>query len=251
MDVKLPEPRQDWLARQLAAGGPVVASEVAAALGVSVDTIRRDIIALEAAGHARRVRGGAVPVKGPDAPMAAKIAGRARPSAALVAAVLMRVEGAKTLLIDGGSTALALAEALPVTPDLLVMTPSPWVAVACNERGIAVHLIGGALPPGGAVATGAESEMALAGLAAEVAVIGACGLDADHGLSADSDGEARLKRAMAASCELVLVPVSAEKLRLRARFRALEPQEIDVVVTDAGSADTAGYEDRGIEVIHV
>ncbi|MCB1358589.1 MAG: DeoR/GlpR transcriptional regulator, partial [Maritimibacter sp.] len=131
-----------------------------------------------------------------------------------------------------------------------VMTPSPWVAVACNGRGIAVHLIGGALPPGGAAATGAESALTLSRLAAEVTVLGACGLDAEHGLSADSDGEARLKRAMAAAGDVVVVPVSAQKLGLRARFRALEPQEIDVVVTDAGAEVTAGYAERGIEVVH-
>ena len=250
MDLNIPETRQDWLARQLAGGAPVVAGDVARELGVSVDTIRRDIIALEAAGQARRVRGGAVPVKAPDAPMGAKIARGAGPSEALVAATLARIGAAKTLLIDGGATARALAQALAPDPELLVMTPSPWVAVACNARGIEVYLIGGHLAPGGGVATGAEAESGLGGLAAEVAVLGVCGLDPVFGLSADHDSEARLKRAMAAAVAEVIVPVGAAKLGLRARYRALAPEEIDAVVTDAGAGAMRGFGDTGIEVIH-
>lgn len=249
MELNTPEQRQERLRRRLTRGTPVAAGAVAREMGVSVDTIRRDIIALEAAGAARRVRGGAVPVKAPDAAMAEKLAGGAVPQA-LVAAVLARTGAARTLLIDGGATALAVARGLPPRPDLLVMTPSPWVAVACNARGIAVFVIGGQLAPAGGMATGAETETGLCGLAAEVAVLGACGLDPGFGLSADHDGEARLKRAMAAAAGEVIVPVAADKLGRRARFRALGCDAIDVVVTDAEAAQTRGYTEAGIEVIH-
>lgn len=250
MELNTPEQRQDRLRRRLTRGTPVAAGAVAREMGVSIDTIRRDIIALEAAGAARRVRGGAVPVKAPDGPMAEKIAGAAVPPG-LVDAVLTRIGAARTLLIDGGATALAVARALRPHPGLLVMTPSPWVAVACNASGIAVFVIGGQLVAGGGVATGAQTEMGLAGLAAEVAVLGACGLDPSFGLSADHDGEARLKRAIAAAAGEVIVPVAAEKLGRRARFRALDPGEIDVVVTDAEAGQTRGYVNAGIAVIHV
>src|SRR4051812_40503293 len=52
--------RQARLAEQLQATGRLVTSDAAASCGVSVDTIRRDLVALEGLGQARRVHGGAV-----------------------------------------------------------------------------------------------------------------------------------------------------------------------------------------------
>ncbi|MEP3513130.1 MAG: DeoR family transcriptional regulator, partial [Lentilitoribacter sp.] len=62
MNLNVPDTRQNLLAERLANGVQIVAPKVAAEFGVSLDTIRRDILALEAAGKAQRVRGGAVPV---------------------------------------------------------------------------------------------------------------------------------------------------------------------------------------------
>src|SRR5436189_69164 len=58
--VLAPERRQR-LVRLLADEGRVVASEAAARLGVSLDTVRRDLDELAAAGAVHRVHGGALP----------------------------------------------------------------------------------------------------------------------------------------------------------------------------------------------
>lgn len=245
MTLNIPETRQARLARRLGRGEAVGAAEAAREFGVSVDTIRRDIIALEGAGQARRVRGGAVPVKPPDAAMAAKVAARMAPADGLVRAALARIGGARTLMLHGGSTVLALARALEALPGRVVMTPSPWVAVACAERGIEVYLLGGTLSAAGGVASGLATEAALGALAAEVAVLGACGLEAGFGLSADAPDEARSMQAMAAAADMVMVLAPAAKLGQRARHRVLGPEEIDVVVTDGDAADLAA---RGVEV---
>jgi len=248
--LNIPETRQDLLVARLAAGEPVVAAEAAAEFGVSLDTMRRDIIALEEAGKARRVRGGAVPVSAPDVPLADKIARGQGPSAGLVAAGLAAVAGAKTLLLDGGSTVLALARALPPTPGLLVMTPSPWVAAAAAERGIAVFLIGGQLSARGGIAVGGAALAEAGALAADLAVLGACGIEAEFGLSADDYDEAGMKQAMARAAARTMVFTSAEKVGRRARHRVLAPEAIDLLFCDADMRATAGLVAQGIEVIH-
>lgn len=249
MTLNIPETRQDLLARRLASGQGLVAAELAAELGVSLDTVRRDIVSLEQAGRARRVRGGAVPVARPAGPVQERL-GADSAAARLGMAAVPCLKECRTLLLDGGATVQALAERLPQRADLLVMTPSPYVAIACQRRGIAVHLLGGRLSARGGIATGQETLAETEAIAADVAVLGACGLEPGFGLSSDDLEEARLKRAMSAAASRTMVITSAAKLGRRARYRTLPASAIDMLVTDAEEDITAVWSDAGIEVIH-
>lgn len=248
MDLNNPDIRRALLGARLQEGAPLVAGDLAREFGVSIDTVRRDLIALETEGAVRRVRGGALPVL---APVPALPLRRTSPVApALVAAALKAIGEARTLILDGGTSVLAVAQALPARPGLLVVTPSPWVAVAIAERGIDCVTLGGQLNPSGGIAVGADVTAALAGLAAEVAVLGACGLDAGFGLGSDELLESAVKRAMAAAANRVLVVAGAAKLGQRARHRTLAPGEIDALATDATVEAAAAFQEVGIEVIH-
>lgn len=57
----MPDLRRRAIISDLARNGRVVAAQIAAALGVSDDTVRRDLDELAAAGRIRQVRGGALP----------------------------------------------------------------------------------------------------------------------------------------------------------------------------------------------
>jgi DeoR/GlpR family transcriptional regulator of sugar metabolism len=54
--------RRDYLLARLSTDGKVVAKDVAHTLGLSDDTVRRDLRDLAAAGLCQRVYGGALPV---------------------------------------------------------------------------------------------------------------------------------------------------------------------------------------------
>lgn len=156
MDLNIPEIRQRVIAERLASGAEIVATAVAEEFGISLDTIRRDIISLEEQGKAHRVRGGAVPVSRPAASMSDKLGAGHHVDLRLVGATLKVVAGLKTLLLDGGATMLAIAQALRPEKDLLVVTPSPYVAIACQTNGIDVFMLGGRLNPRGGISTGAH-----------------------------------------------------------------------------------------------
>jgi DeoR/GlpR family transcriptional regulator of sugar metabolism len=249
MDLNNPDIRQSLLRERLCAGTALVAAELADEFGISIDTVRRDLIALEAEGAIRRVRGGALPVRAPAAPLTERRAAEPIP-ASLVAAALTALGGARTLLLDGGTTVLAVTRALAPAPGLLVITASPWTAVAAADRGIEVVTLGGQLSARGGIAIGADVTAALAGTAAEIALLGACGLDAEFGLSSDDVLESAVKRAMAQAARRVLVLTGAAKIGQRARHRTLAPGEIDGIVTDASPAAAMAFRDKGIEVRH-
>lgn len=132
--LNVPETRQQQLLAKLAIGEQLIAQDLAVEFEVSLDTIRRDIIALEQQGKAQRVRGGAVATAPASPPLQYRVPGQSPSIDAIADRALSLINHADTLLLDGGATVLALAERLQPKPRLLVMTPSPWVAVACREK---------------------------------------------------------------------------------------------------------------------
>ena len=114
----------------LDASGRVVSTDVAARLGVSIDTVRRDLAELETLGALKRVHGGAVrPVPGPRR-FAERLASDDVPKETVAALAAGLVPRAGLVALAGGTTVLLLAQRLPRDLEATVVTTSPDVAVA-------------------------------------------------------------------------------------------------------------------------
>ncbi|MFD1797346.1 DeoR/GlpR transcriptional regulator [Paracoccus aurantiacus] len=251
LDLNCPQTRQTLISERLDNNRPLIASELAAEFDISLDTLRRDLIALEQRGVLQRIRGGAIPASPPLPPYATR-ALRPEPGLdALAEAVAPMLAGLGTVILDGGTTMNVVAARLPEGFDGLVVTPAPSVALAALQRGARVHLIGGALCPDGAIATGGEAERAISQIAADICLLGACGLWPGFGLSAEDSAEAGVKRAMAGASRRVAVVALQSKLARRGRHRILGAEEIDLLVTDASPEETGPFRDAGTEVHHV
>lgn len=249
MNLNIPDTRQSELSARLKSGQQLVASELATEFGVSIDTIRRDILALEAEGKAHRVRGGAVPVAPPSAPLHQRLAEGSPPNQCMIRTAIREICDAPTLLVDGGQTMLCVIEQLPEQQDRLVITPSPWIAIACQEKGISTFLLGGMLRPLGGIATGDTSLTRIADVSADIALLGACGIDADFGLSSDDYDEAMMKRAMHKSANRTIVVTDHTKIGRRARHHTLALSNIDMIITDVSSEMTKSLNASGTRVV--
>ena len=251
IDLNNPQTRHQVLRERLLSGSPLIAVSLAEELGISIDTVRRDLTALERQGLVRRVRGGAMPTSGP-APSYLTRAGDPDPSLdALAERAVRLIPETAMIFLDAGTTMNAIAARLSHDFVGLVITPAPSVALAALHRGARVHLVGGALCPEGAMVTGGEAERAVANCAADLCFLGACGLWPEFGLSAEDAGEAGVKRAMAKAAARAIVVTSASKMDRRGRHRVLALDEIDKLVTDAEAPTVAPFESAGIEVLHV
>ena len=98
--------------------------------------------------------------------------------------------------------------------------------------------------------TRTSTQRAVAEVAADLALIGACGIDAAFGLSADDPDEAALKTAMIETSARAAVLTGAAKIGRRARHRVVECTALHLLVTDATVEQTADLEDTGLEVRH-
>ncbi|WP_350351497.1 DeoR/GlpR family DNA-binding transcription regulator [Microbacterium sp. A8/3-1] len=225
--------RKEYLLGLLAAEGRIVAKAVAADLGVSEDSIRRDLRELADAGLCIRVYGGALPVPAADAPVAQRlgVASESKERVARVAVALIRPSS--TIILDAGTTTLVMARMLPHDAGLTVITPSPAVALTAMEHSAArVLMVGGELSRHSAVAGGALAQEAISRLSADVFFLGVTGIDPVHGLTTGELDDAVTKRALAARSAEVLVLGSAEKIGAVSRFPVLGIDEVSGVIVD-------------------
>lgn len=230
--------RKDHLRRLLVESGRIVAKDVAGELGVSEDSIRRDLRELAEAGECVRVYGGAVPVPPAEQPVSHRSDIATDSKVRVARAAVALVAPASTVLLDAGTTTLAVARLLPSGLGLTVVTPSPAVALAAAEHSDArVIMIGGELSRHSLVAGGGLALEAIARLGADLLLLGATGIHPDHGLTCGSLDDAVTKRALVARSARTLVLGSEEKIGAVHPFPILPLAEVDGVVVDPEDRD--------------
>ncbi|WP_404312724.1 DeoR/GlpR family DNA-binding transcription regulator [Agrococcus terreus] len=226
--------RRERIVAALRDGGVARVADLAAALGVSAMTVRRDADRLEAEGVLERVRGGVRRVRPPLTEEPAPLAKAAlhRDEKARIAAVAAPLVRPGTAIgIGAGSTALALARHVADAPGVTIVTNSLQVALALEGRE-GVVLTGGERTRSDAL-VGPVANRAAASIGLDVLFLGAHGIDAGRGCTAPNLAEAETNRALMASARQVVALVDASKWgeQALATFAALD--ELDVLVTDA------------------
>ncbi|KJL25727.1 Glucitol operon repressor [Microbacterium oxydans] len=225
--------RKDHLLAVLAREGRVVAKAAADELGVSEDAIRRDLRELAEEGRLQRVYGGALPIAAADRPVRERhdLATESKERVARQAVTTIRP--GSTIVLDAGTTTLAMARLLPSGTDVTVITPSPAVALAVAEHSDArVIMIGGELARHSLVAGGGLAMEAVQHLAADVFFVGVTGVDPRHGLTTGELDDAVTKRAIASRCAETVVLASDEKIGAASRYPVLPFEAVAAVITD-------------------
>ncbi|WP_394787881.1 DeoR/GlpR family DNA-binding transcription regulator [Rhodoferax sp.] len=209
----LTQQRKQLILDTLHRDGRIIAADLSASLGLSEDTIRRDLRALAARGLLQRVHGGALPASPAVANFAARSQLQMAGKQAIAAAAAAMVQPGQVLFIDGGTTCQQLALRLPHSLQATVVTHSPTIALALVEHPlIEVQLVGGRLFKHSVVAVGAAAIEAIRQVRADLYFMGVTGISATAGLSTGDMEEAHVKRALMAQAAETWVLASAEKL---------------------------------------
>jgi DeoR/GlpR family transcriptional regulator of sugar metabolism len=237
---------------QLQSEGRVLAADLSAELGVSPDTIRRDLRELDASGLLRRVHGGALPRHG----IAQSFAEGTRRAPAAKASIARRAAACardgQVIVIDGGTTTLELARALSDDLRATVVTTSPPIAIALADHpGLEVTVVGGTLRSHRLVTVGADTVQSIRAIRADVVFLGVCGLHPEIGVTVPDIEERHVKAAMIEGAAEVVALADADKLGTAMPFVVAPLREVTHLVTDAAVDDSAlaPYRALGIEVI--
>ena len=247
----LGEERRELVLRWLAQEGKVRATALAQRLGVSMDTVRRDLAELADAGLLRRVHGGALPPASPGpGSFLERLPEDVAAKAAVARAAVGLVAPGEVVALSGGTTVLEFARALPDDLDATVLATSPDIAVAlAGHPSLTVDVVGGRLHPQARTVVGAEAVEQLRAVRPDVCVLTACSLHPSAGLTLRHREEAAVVRAMVEGAGRVVSLATASKLGTVGPYRVAEAARIDLIVTDASEAEVAPYRELGIDVV--
>jgi DeoR/GlpR family transcriptional regulator of sugar metabolism len=223
----------------------ITTDEFAAELGVSPETVRRDLIELERRGMLRRVHGGAASLArfAPEEPVySERVLEQSEAKRAIGAAAAALVTSGQTVVIDVGTTSLEVARALPDDLRATVATPSLLVAAELSTRPrIQVLVAGGRVRPGDLACSGAETVGFFRDLHAEVAFLGSGAISPAVGLTDYHRDEVPTKRVITANAEQVFVLADSSKFDRAAPYRVCDLADLDGIVTDAPLPSGPGW----------
>ena len=248
----LKEERQQRILDILRAEGRVVATDLQDVLGVSGYTVRRDLDELAERRRLQRIHGGALA----RSPVAATYEGRrsqavpGKIAVARAAAALLEPE--QVVIVDGGSTALHLVDAIPAEHTGTFITHSPPVAAALGGRpGARVVVVGGSLDPRAMVAVGSETALAYRRINADICFLGIWSVHPTAGISQDYYEEAEVRRVLLDCADRVVGLASREKLGTVAPFRVGPADALTHLATepDVPEDTLAPFADLGIEIV--
>ena len=245
--------RREQILQLLRDDGRVVAADLPERLGVSLDTVRRDLDELAATGLLRRVRGGALPPS-PVSPRFVERVDKEVPAKRAIAqaAVERLIAPGQVLALGGGTTIRELAERLPDDLEATVITTAPDVAVALlGHPHLDVQLLGGPVNPETRTVVGADAVAALARVRPDVCLLGACSVDVNAGVTILHGDEALVLSAMVRASARTAVLADNSKLGTAGQWVIGPVDDLDVLVTDADAdpGAVAGIEQHGVEVV--
>lgn len=233
------ENRQQKILARLAEHGEATVADLSAQFGVSEMTVRRDIIQLAAAGLLVRTHGGAASAasRSFEPLFALRSRTNAEAKRRIGVAVARELIDGQTIVLDGGSTGVAVAEAL-VGRNITVCALNLRVAeILSADAATRVMVPGGMVRTGESSVVGSDAEEALRRYRFDTYVMTASAADVGAGFTEWNVEDAAVKRAAKEVSRRTIVAVDSSKFGRQAFARICGLDEIDILVTDA---DVAG-----------
>jgi len=218
------------------AGGSCRIGFLARNLGVSNETIRRNIKSLQTSGLVKKVHGG-VSLSGLAAVLAPTFQRRmdknTEAKKALAARVAEMINDGDSLFLDAGSTMSYVAQALQSHQNLYVVTHSTSIAQMLTGRNHnRVFLAGGELRAVDGAAFGQDTLAFIKRFSVQYALLSVAAINARSGFMLCDIQEADISCEAIKRAQMSIVLADAAKLGARAQITMQTPAEIDMVITN-------------------
>lgn len=232
--------------------GSITISEITELLGASLATVRRDLTWLDQRGMLTRTRGGAIA----KAQMQ-QFLGTHEPTQhlrqqeqiaekqAIGCLAASMINDGETLIIDTGSSTLALIPFLAAKKDLLVITTSLSIVnaiVQLNHSCIRVLLTGGTLRSQSLSMVGALAEHVLSQYFVDKTFLGVRGVSIEHGFTDPSIDDLAAKRLMVKAARDVIVLADHTKFGRIYTSRIASIDAAHTIVSDAGAPEQSVHD---------
>jgi len=242
--------RHAAILKQAADTGSVDVAELAASLGVSGATIRRDLQSLSADRLLVRTHGGAVLDGGQELSVRIKETRYQDEKRRIGRASAALIEDGAVVGITGGSTALELARALADRRGITVVTNAINIAAElATHSAITLVIVGGIVQPSFET-IGPAAEAMLDNYFLDIAFIGVDGLSAQEGCTTYREMAAQMDRNFLDRARRTVIIADSSKIG-RATFARIVPlTRVHDIVTDTGAnpAQVRELSESGIRI---
>jgi DeoR family transcriptional regulator, fructose operon transcriptional repressor len=250
----IPEERRLLIVERVRSRSLVKPAELADELGVSIETIRRDLVALEEDGLVRRVYGGATrtTARAFEPSFEQRRAQHPERKTAIARLAASLIEPGDTLILDIGTNAAELAAELPLAYRGIVLTNSLQVANALADReGIDTIASGGKVRAGDLACFGPVSEAFFRDYFADKAFLGSGGVHARMGLTDYYPDEIASRRVMLEHAAESYVLAESSKLGHVALGKVCDLAALSAIITDdsADEHELRLLEEAGVTVM--
>jgi DeoR/GlpR family transcriptional regulator of sugar metabolism len=248
----LPEIRHAEILQSLEHQGAVRVSEIASRLGVTQETIRRDLVKLEEEGKVQRTHGGALPRETSHGPHPYQqrqlVEVEAKRSIARLA--MQEFSEEDVVFLDGSTTCFQFARIFPDIPCTVLTNSEPIFRELSSRNHVELVSTGGVYDRRHACFVGPLAEQMLSTLHVTKAFMGCKGVDFERGFSDAAVRHMNLKRAMARTADEVILLVDHTKMDTRSRYYFAKLDEVDLVLSDPGlsEAHRKGLRAQGVAI---
>jgi DeoR/GlpR family transcriptional regulator of sugar metabolism len=205
---------------------------LAAEVGVTQSTIRRDLEQLESRQLIQRTHGGALPSRQPTTALDVARSINLVEKVEIGKAMSQRVLDGQTILLDSGTTTLEVARHL-TKARITVVTNDLQIGMLIAKRGTEnLVFIGGELLPNDLSMWGPTSVQQLERLRVDVAIVG-CDTVMEDGLYSTSSYEIELKRTMLSIAGEAFFVADSSKFGREALYKCFDLNSFSAGITDS------------------
>lgn len=225
--------RHQRILSMLTANQQVSATDLSDMLGVSRETVRRDLLDLERIGKVSRVHGGAIlPDARSEDPFRQRMETHLRAKSEIAKKAVSLIQPGETIMVDAGSTTAVFARELLKVPGISVITNSLDVATTLQAAGLDVVLLGGRIAADVPATVGELTLSEIRRFEVDLCFSAPVALHPVKGAFFYDLHEAEISIAMAAQSKRTVVLAHHTKLGATSRVRAWQAEEIGTLVTN-------------------
>lgn len=219
-------------------------------LGISEDSIRRDLQKLYEKGLLEKVYGGAIPVSEKNKSVFDIQISNEKNKIEIGNKAVSLLQDGQVIIMSGGTTNLVLSKLIPPLLKITIYTYSLPIAMQLSKYpNVDLIFIGGKMQKNAMVTIGIDVLQVLSKIKADICFMGVSSIDSIQGLTEMGYEVSIVKKAMIESSEKVIAMFTSDKLNNRKPYVVCELNTLDTIITDLNPNDSKLDEFRNSGVI--
>jgi DeoR/GlpR family transcriptional regulator of sugar metabolism len=233
----LKKERQEFILHQLNLHNKILCADLSNKMGVSDDTIRRDLQELAQEDKLIKVHGGALS-KSFHTAFDRKMVYNLEDKHIIAQKTAAIVQSGMYILTSGGTSILEFAKSLDTNLNATFFTCSLNAAIEfAHHPSIEVVMIGDKVSKDSMLTTGASAVQTIESIQADLCILGINSLDTQFGLSENDWEVVQIKKAMIKASKKTICIGISEKLNSQQKIKVANLDEIDILITELDPND--------------